>query len=203
MANLGKIVYLTEAQLTTLTTNGTITVNGQTIVYNQNDIYMTPDSDSKTWGNITGTLSDQTDLQTALNAKANTSAISTKVSDLINDAGYITATTYSTSEVATGDTWVDGKPIYRYVINKAPATAGDVVIGTLPSAPDNVISFNGSLQTPNGYLRALNYAPTFGLQYGVYVDVSMSDNKVHVHIGDGVGGTMYFTVVIEYTKATT
>lgn len=41
------------------------------------------------WGNITGTLSDQTDLQSALNNKANTSDIPTKTSDLTNDNGFI------------------------------------------------------------------------------------------------------------------
>ena len=46
-------------------------------------------SSGGTWGSITGTLSDQTDLQTALNAKANTShnqAASTITSDTFDDA---------------------------------------------------------------------------------------------------------------------
>lgn len=41
------------------------------------------------WGNITGSMSEQTDLTTALNAKANTSDIPTKTSDLSNDSGFI------------------------------------------------------------------------------------------------------------------
>ena len=44
---------------------------------------------SAEWGNITGTLSDQTDLKNALDSKANTSAVPTKVSDLNNDSGFI------------------------------------------------------------------------------------------------------------------
>ena len=44
---------------------------------------------SAEWGNITGTLSDQTDLKNALDGKANTSAVPTKVSDLTNDSGFI------------------------------------------------------------------------------------------------------------------
>lgn len=44
---------------------------------------------SAEWGNITGTLSDQTDLQNALDGKADTSDIPTKVSDLTNDSGFI------------------------------------------------------------------------------------------------------------------
>lgn len=68
MANLHKIVYLTEAQLATLIADGEITVGAQTVVYNENDIYMTP-SNAGIWGTITGTLSNQTDLQTALDER--------------------------------------------------------------------------------------------------------------------------------------
>lgn len=58
---------------------------------------------SAEWGNITGTLSAQTDLQNALNAKANTADIPTATSDLLNDSGFITLsalTPYATQ------TWV-------------------------------------------------------------------------------------------------
>lgn len=42
MANLDKVVYLSEAQKETLFTNGSITVNGQTIEYSDDDLYVTP-----------------------------------------------------------------------------------------------------------------------------------------------------------------
>ena len=44
MANLGKIVYLSEAQLQTLLSSGSITSNGTTVVYSENDLYITPDA---------------------------------------------------------------------------------------------------------------------------------------------------------------
>lgn len=59
------------------------------------------------WGSITGTLSDQTDLKTALDNKANKSDIPTKVSDLSNDSEFITKAVdnlinyYKKSEVYT------------------------------------------------------------------------------------------------------
>lgn len=43
MANLGKIIYLSEAQKNELFINGSVTSNGTTITYNENDIYVTPD----------------------------------------------------------------------------------------------------------------------------------------------------------------
>lgn len=45
---------------------------------------------SAEWGNISGTLSSQTDLQNALNDKANTNDIPHNTSDLINDSGFLT-----------------------------------------------------------------------------------------------------------------
>lgn len=42
------------------------------------------------WGSISGTLSNQTDLQNALNDKANTSDIPLSTSQLTNDSGFIT-----------------------------------------------------------------------------------------------------------------
>ena len=48
MANLGKIVYLSEAQKDELFALGSVTSNGTTITYNQNDIYVTPDKSINT-----------------------------------------------------------------------------------------------------------------------------------------------------------
>ena len=44
MANLRKIVYLTETQKAELFSQGTVTSNGTTITYNANDLYITPDT---------------------------------------------------------------------------------------------------------------------------------------------------------------
>ena len=51
MANLEKVVYLTEAQKETLFTNGTLTANGNTINYNDNDLYITPEEDQIVYEN--------------------------------------------------------------------------------------------------------------------------------------------------------
>lgn len=42
--SLQKIVYLTETQAQTLFTNGTITVDGVTVTYSADDLYVTPAS---------------------------------------------------------------------------------------------------------------------------------------------------------------
>ena len=44
MANLQKIIYLSAAEYQTLLDEGSITKNGRTITYNDNDLYITPDT---------------------------------------------------------------------------------------------------------------------------------------------------------------
>lgn len=51
MANLEKVVYLTEAQKETLFTNGILTANGNTITYNDNDLYITPEENKIVYEN--------------------------------------------------------------------------------------------------------------------------------------------------------
>lgn len=43
-----KIVYLSQEQYETLKSNGTITINGTTVTYNENDLYVTPQADPVT-----------------------------------------------------------------------------------------------------------------------------------------------------------
>ena len=45
MSNMTKIVYLTEEQFEQLKQNGTITVDGKTIEYDENYLYLTPADD--------------------------------------------------------------------------------------------------------------------------------------------------------------
>ena len=44
MGNLQSIVYLSEDEYNTLITNQTITKNGRTLTYNENSLYITPET---------------------------------------------------------------------------------------------------------------------------------------------------------------
>ena len=44
MANLQRIIYLSATEYATLIADGSITKNGRTIVYNDNDLYITPET---------------------------------------------------------------------------------------------------------------------------------------------------------------
>jgi len=68
---------------------------------------------SAEWGNITGSISTQTDLWNILEEKANTADIPTATSDLLNDSGFITLS--ALSGYATQN-WVENK---GYITNAA------------------------------------------------------------------------------------
>ena len=54
---------------------------------------------------------------------------------------------YSTEETLTGETWIDGKPIYRKVINtNSPSqTLTQQIVGTLGSGLNELISLKGMI----------------------------------------------------------
>lgn len=54
MANSKQIVYLSQAQYAELITNGTITVDGVTVTYDENDIYVTPQAEPVTDVRVNG-----------------------------------------------------------------------------------------------------------------------------------------------------
>ena len=69
-------VFTNAEQIQGVPVDNTNIGNGKVLTYNSTDDkleYVTSASGGGTWGSITGTLSNQTDLQNAINGKANTS----------------------------------------------------------------------------------------------------------------------------------
>lgn len=116
------------------TINGVNTLNieaGSNITLNQSGDTLTISASgggggggSSEWGSITGTLSDQTDLKNALDAKANTSAIPTKTSDLNNDSGFIDNTYHDSTKQ---DALVSGTNI-KTINNQSLLGNGNITI---------------------------------------------------------------------------
>lgn len=79
MANLGKVIYLTEQQYTTLYTNGTLTVGNVTITYSADDLYLIPDAGGSSGGvtSVNGYTGAVTGLEETTNKVTSLSANST------------------------------------------------------------------------------------------------------------------------------
>jgi hypothetical protein len=97
--------------------------DGQGVVYDSGTEKMIPADIVPEWGNITGTLSDQADLQSELDDKLESGD---NISDLTNDSGYITTITGSNHSQLTLD---DGT-------NPHSTTQSDVGLGNVDNTSD-------------------------------------------------------------------
>lgn len=104
---------------------------------------------------------------------------------------------YSTTEQLTGDTWIDGKPIYRKVINFGALpnnTSKDVAHGITGAdyfTDIRGVAVSGSIFIP------INFANPLSLTAGIGAVVDGSN----VQIITGINRTGYSAyVILEYTK---
>ena len=106
-------------------------------------------------------------------------------------------TNYSTDEVKTGGTWVDGKPIYRMIVTASGSLAtGAVITSQSFAGVDTVISLSGVLVRSDGVRMAI---PTFsGENYFVSCEIDAS-GTMKLYKGTSIT-TSYIIVVVEYTK---
>lgn len=108
--------------------------------------------------------------------------------------------TYSTDEQLTGDTWIDGKPIYRRVLTASITGNGSKVIGNIGTNIETFLTMRGQFKSgsdnwrpfPNGYYGGINYMT------GFLYEIQTGD--VRVQFGTQLSGTSSFVIVFEYTK---
>ena len=110
------------------------------------------------------------------------------------DGGIEGVTNYVSGEVATGGTWIDGKPIYRFTaqITVTIRTTNNTNIAALPSGIDRIIrdSLYMDNYIPDSYYASANW----------FVRRSISGGYLRVAIGSEHYGTHVFVYIVEYTK---
>lgn len=104
---------------------------------------------------------------------------------------------YSTQEVKTGGTWIDGKPIYRKCWLSATNWANDTTIGTIQNMGTvvniiDVTSFSGG----GNYVNYGNDSQSVALTY-----VTNAGAVVVKRVG-GFANNFPSRVIVEYTKTT-
>lgn len=109
--------------------------------------------------------------------------------------------TYSTTETLTGDKWIDGKPIYRKVINfgTLPNKGGKQVNHGVENLDKFIKMWGFCYDLSNSYeANPLPYLNIDSLGYGAAL--MMTANKT-IYIRDGYDLSRYTAyVVLEYTK---
>lgn len=106
------------------------------------------------------------------------------------------ANTYSTEEVKTGDTWIDGKPIYRKVYTQSASANNDFNISIDNNI--NIVKLEGFLKTSNMIMPMQYYNQNAQGAANNFMYVLLSSSILTGYVS--WNGTLYIT--LEYTKTT-
>jgi hypothetical protein len=124
----------------------------------------------------------------------------------VSDGALATSLRYSTDEVLTGDTWIDGKPIYRKVCTgtiTADANVNSTV--SLLNGVDKVIRASGYAAEANatGNMMTLPFFDTTGSGANQRIaSVFTSSGTANLTTTSGLARTdTPYAVILEYTKA--
>ena len=136
--------------------------------------------------------------------KATSGLAENQQENVLNDVkGYVdSSNSYSTNEVKTGGKWIDGKPIYRKVVD----------FGALPNATIKEVSFDninadtfvkieGVAMSNSGSVITIPFADTSSAAQSI----SILANSTSISISSGTVNRSDYTkcyITIEYTKTT-
>ena len=111
--------------------------------------------------------------------------------------GWEQVDSYSTSEVKTGDTWIDGKPIYRKVLTgNTPSTSNTLLYSA--TNIEEIVNSYGWVQTQSSTTKKISVNSYSN--DGEYNNISLTVGTGIYFNGSYVLGKPY-KIVIEYTKS--
>ena len=113
-------------------------------------------------------------------------------------SGWTAIESYSTNEIKTGENWIDGKPLYRKVIN----------IGNLPNTGTKNVALNitnlSQIINMYGYAIANDFTlplPYISTSAEYQVGIQVAGNNLQIVTGFDRSAFAGY-VVVEYTKTT-
>ena len=112
-------------------------------------------------------------------------------------------TTYSTEEVKTGETWIDGKPIYKKTIQFTTSDTGKHSIEHNISNLDTIIEGKGSSKGSSGtfYIFPMSCAVDNVPAYSISIQ-DVDKTCMYFFRGTNVTGTVISYITLYYTKTT-
>lgn len=124
---------------------------------------------------------------------------STKVGDELSSLN--SNNVYSLMEQKTGETWIDGKPIYKKTWEFSNVPNGNTGYSANISNVDNMVKYE-AFGYANSFWNPLNYA-NLDFQYTRSFYFRSDDNKIYFAIGNGSGaGFEKAIITLYYTKTT-
>lgn len=118
----------------------------------------------------------------------------------------INGNTYEQGEVDTGKKWIDGKIIYRNILVGYSAGNSNMTVASFPSKVDSLISLTGSVTNiTENQIYGVHHVSRGNDNYNLAVYLSPVTNtnstEVHVTAGSSLTGSLYYIIILEYTKA--
>ena len=106
---------------------------------------------------------------------------------------------YSTDEVKTNKIWIDGKPIYRKVINsKCPSKSATWVTISSNLNADEILSYTGYIEFSTSEHKLL----AVGTSQFTYFQLNKTSHELQIATNDSGFFGKPIKVIIEYTKTT-
>lgn len=153
MANLKDLIYLSAEDYNTLYTNGTVTINGVTLTYDANNVYIVPDdTDAKISAALANYIAKSNTAGLVKNdgtIDTNTYALSSALSDyiaksntagLVKNDGTIDTSTYATTSQLPSTMGASGSSHAGGLVPDTPSTSGTT----------KFLREDGSWETPPG-----------------------------------------------------
>ena len=109
---------------------------------------------------------------------------------------------YSAEETPTGGTWIDGKPIYRAIINVPSIDNGSAsVTPTGLGAMETIVSLNGYGYTSSNIVRPLPFVNPSDTSFNASLSLKQYNTSPEITIYVNAQGALTKAIVIiEYTK---
>lgn len=110
-----------------------------------------------------------------------------------------TGETYSTNEIKTNKVWIDGKPIYRKVINsKCPSKSATWATISSNLNADEILSYTGYIEFSTSEHKLL----AVGTSQFTYFQLNKTSHELQIATNDSGFFGKPIKVIIEYTKIT-
>lgn len=123
----------------------------------------------------------------------------TNMSPSVNAVKKYVKEIYSTNEVKTNKIWIDGKPIYRKVINsKCPSKSATWVTISSNLNADEILSYTGYIEFSTSEHKLL----ALGTSQFTYFQLNKTSHELQIATNDSGFFGKPIKVIIEYTKTT-
>lgn len=107
--------------------------------------------------------------------------------------------TYSTEEIKTGDTWIDGKPIYRKVLTGTLSNTGAVNFSIQDA---KIINYDGFIKSRWGSWYKINDQYIAEQGYEIFSSLNANRNQLSINCGTFYTTSSEYEITLEYTKTT-